>query len=304
VGQRAPPKAPGVERSEGQSREVNLAADPANNGRVKWFRFALRRRAPLRLQAVDRMHGMHELWINIPHRFPGTTSRRQLYPVADCRTYAYFQGTLTALLPQSERSAGHSTNGVRLVRRVTQEEGGIAPIGSGACGVLGETARDERQRATRGFNMTIIRCLRALSGLRPNGCTLGLALLMLWPAQSSIGAAAENPIRIEINTIENVQNSCRLSFVIENKGETPIETLKLDLAVFGREGSIQRRLIVELGPLRGSKTVVRAFDVEGDCGQIGSVLVNDVTACAPGDPGTCLDRLTLSSRPSAIRLFK
>ena len=150
----------------------------------------------------------------------------------------------------------------------------------------------------------VIRCLRALSRLRPKGGTLGLALLMLWPVQRSIGAVAENPIRIELNTMESVQSSCRLSFVIENKGETPIETLKLDLALFGREGAIQRRLIVELGPVRGSKTVVRAFDVEGDCAQIGSVLVNDVTACAPGDPGTCLDRLALSSRPSAVRLFK
>jgi hypothetical protein len=166
------------------------------------------------------------------------------------------------------------------------------------------TAPNEQQRATRGFNMVIIGCLRVLSRLRRGGCTLGLALLLLGPVQSSIGAVAENPIRVELNTIENVQNSCRLSFVIENKGETPIETLKLDLAVFGREGAIQRRLIVELGPVRGSKTVVKAFDVEGDCAQIGSVLVNDVTACAPGDPGTCLDRLALSSRASAIRLFK
>lgn len=152
--------------------------------------------------------------------------------------------------------------------------------------------------------MVIICCLRALCRLQANGRMLGLALLMLWSVQSSIGAIAENPIRVELNTVEKTQNNCRLSFVIENKSETPIETLKLDLAVFGREGGIQRRLIVELGPVRASKTVVRAFDVEGDCGQIGSVLVNDVTACAPGDPGTCLDRLSLSSRSSAVRLFK
>ena len=152
--------------------------------------------------------------------------------------------------------------------------------------------------------MVIIRCLRALSGAPLNGWMLGLALLLLCPVQSAIGAVAENSVRIELNTIENVQNRCRLSFVIENKDETSIETLKLDLAVFGREGTIQRRLIVELGPVRGSKTVVRAFDVESDCGQIGSVLVNDVSACAPGDPGTCLDRLALSSRSSAVRLFK
>ena len=36
----------------------------------------------------------------------------------------------------------------------------------------------------------------------------------------------------------------------------------------------------------------------------GAVLVNDVTACSPGDAGTCLDRLILSSRMMGVRFFK
>jgi hypothetical protein len=115
---------------------------------------------------------------------------------------------------------------------------------------------------------------------------------------------AANPIRVELNAAESVQGRCRLSFVIENKADAAIESLKLDFAVFGTNGVVQRRLVAELGPLRRAKTVVKAFEIEGECASIGSLLVNDVTACTPGEPGACLDRLVLASRLSNVRLFK
>jgi hypothetical protein len=118
-------------------------------------------------------------------------------------------------------------------------------------------------------------------------------------------ASADPAIHIELNAAEAVQQDhCRLSFVVQNNAESAIDTLKLDLALFDREGKINRRMIVEIGPLRAAKTIVRTFSVETDCGQISSILLNDVTACTPGDPGGCLDRLTLSSRPPTIRFFK
>ena len=51
-------------------------------------------------------------------------------------------------------------------------------------------------------------------------------------------------------------------------------------------------------------TMVRTFAVDADCRQIGSILVNDVTACTPGEPVACLDGLALSSRLQALRLYK
>jgi hypothetical protein len=146
------------------------------------------------------------------------------------------------------------------------------------------------------------------------GSTLGVS----WPGRRvrvslfallSIGvatiAAADPAIHIELNAAETVQQDhCRLSFVVENNADSAIDTLKLDLALFDREGTINRRMIVEIGPLRAAKTIVRTFGVETDCGRIGSILLNDVTACSPGEPGGCLDRLALSSRPSTIRFFK
>jgi hypothetical protein len=127
-----------------------------------------------------------------------------------------------------------------------------------------------------------------------------MILLIASPARP----APNEPIRVELNLAESVQNKCRLSFLIENKSETPIERLTPDLAIFNREGIIQRRLVAELGPVYRSKTIIKTFEIEGECGQIGSILINDVTACTPGDPGLCLDRLVLSSRVPSISLFR
>jgi hypothetical protein len=129
-----------------------------------------------------------------------------------------------------------------------------------------------------------------------------LLLLALLPAP--LAWAADDPIRIELNTAETVQSRCRLSFVIENKGDTAYENLKLDLVIFNREGVIQRRVVAEMAPLRRAKTIVKAFEIEGDCAQMGAVLVNDVTACAPDEAGACLDRLALSSRIASVRFYK
>jgi hypothetical protein len=134
-------------------------------------------------------------------------------------------------------------------------------------------------------------------------CVLWLPLIALLTMTAPTSAATGDPIRVELNAADSVQGRCRLSFVIENKGEAAIESLKLDLAVFGRDGVIQRRLVTEMGPVRGAKTIVKAFELDTECGQIGSILVNDVTACAPMAPEACLERLALSSHVPNVRLF-
>src|SRR5215813_8322690 len=107
-------------------------------------------------------------------------------------------------------------------------------------------------------------------------------------------AHAEDMARLELNAAENAESQCRLTFLIENKTSRTIDSLKLDLALFNPDGVIQRRMITEMGPVRGTRTNVRAFLAEGACTQIGAILVNDVTACAPGEPAACMDGLVLS----------
>ena len=130
------------------------------------------------------------------------------------------------------------------------------------------------------------------------------ALAMLTVLVPLYASAASEKLLVELNSIEAADNRCRLNFVIHNKSDISLESMKLDLVAFGTDGSILRRLLTEMGPVRAAKTIVRTFAVEAECRQIGSILVNDVTTCAPGEPGACLDGLGLSSRLQALRLYK
>jgi hypothetical protein len=134
--------------------------------------------------------------------------------------------------------------------------------------------------------------------------TISLALAAQAMLAGVALAADAAPIYVELNSLESAQNHCRVSFVVQNKAEAPIESLKLDLIAFNRDGVIARRLVVEMGPIRKEKTMVRTFNLEGACGNIGSVLVNDVPACTPGDAGACVDRLELSSRVPDVKFYK
>ena len=64
--------------------------------------------------------------------------------------------------------------------------------------------------------------------------------------------------------------------------EHALESMKLDLVVFGTDGGILRRLITEMAPVRPAKTDgARILWSMPSAVQIGAILVNDVTACAP-----------------------
>jgi len=131
---------------------------------------------------------------------------------------------------------------------------------------------------------------------------------------------ARIPIPVELNKLEplgvtggspggaqSAGPGCRMYFVVTNPDPEPISQLGLDLVLFSTDGIVSRRVNLDLGPLAGHKTLVRAFDIEGQrCDGISSVLVNDVLTCSAG-PSTdvnqqrqaCLDRLQLSSRAKA-----
>ena len=83
---------------------------------------------------------------------------------------------------------------------------------------------------------------------------------------------------------------------------TPIQIATAYAAI--ADGGILRRLLTEMGPVRAAKTIVRTFPIDADCHQISAILVNDVTACTPGEPGACLDGLALSSRVKTLRFYK
>ena len=111
-------------------------------------------------------------------------------------------------------------------------------------------------------------------------------------------------VSIELNKLEKSEKGCRAYVVVTNPTSTSYDAFKLDLVLFNTEGAVYRRMLVDMAPVRANKTVVKTFGADGDCAQLGSVLVNEVTACQPGEPGACQDQLALSSRVKNVRLYK
>lgn len=116
---------------------------------------------------------------------------------------------------------------------------------------------------------------------------------------SGAASAADGKIGVELNKVEDQGGGCRLYFVLDNATPSAFELYKLDLVMFGTDGVIARRLAVEVGPLRPTKTSVKLFDVASlPCAGIGTVLVNDVLSCKVGadERPNCIDLIAVASR--------
>ncbi|WP_119390938.1 hypothetical protein [Taklimakanibacter lacteus] len=113
----------------------------------------------------------------------------------------------------------------------------------------------------------------------------------------SAPASAKDDLKLELNKLEAAGARCQAYFLIEEKAGKPLQSLKADLIVFGKDGGIAKRLIAEMGPVRTNKTSVKIFAIDVPCAEISGVLLNDVASCAPeATPESCLDRLVVSSR--------
>jgi hypothetical protein len=116
-------------------------------------------------------------------------------------------------------------------------------------------------------------------------------------------ALAAPGVSIELNRLEPREQTCRVSLVVANPGDKALDSLKLDLVFFDKDGVISRRLAVEAGPVRASKTSVKLFEAsDTPCGSIGRLLLNDVTACGGGED--CLSMVSTSSRVKDVEFAK
>ena len=118
-------------------------------------------------------------------------------------------------------------------------------------------------------------------------------------------AAAEPTLNVELNTIEQQDDACRVYLVVKNESEDRFTDLEMELILFDKEGFVSRRYAVQIAPLQPNKTRVRPFDLpELDCGTVGQFLINDVTKCAAedGEKPDCLKRIRTESK-GEVTLF-
>ena len=127
--------------------------------------------------------------------------------------------------------------------------------------------------------------------------------LALW---AGAAAAQEKSLDIELNKTENSGDGCLASFVVQNKLGQTLDRFSLDLYVFDKEGIIARQVLLDMAPLRKSKTTVANFSlIQVPCENIGKVLVNNIPSCRSEDGSLldCLTDLKVSSR-NRIELTK
>jgi hypothetical protein len=117
-------------------------------------------------------------------------------------------------------------------------------------------------------------------------------------ATTTPAAQSDANISLELNKLEPSDKGCRAYIVVSNPAATPLDSFRLDLVMFQKDGVIGRRFALDLGPLRPNKRAVKLFEMDGTkCEDIGSFLVNDVMECKSGGSAVedCLGRMKVNS---------
>ena len=116
---------------------------------------------------------------------------------------------------------------------------------------------------------------------------------------SGVAAAAPSAVEIELNKLEPVDGACRAYMIFRNQSESNFASYRLDLVMFGKDGVLAKRIVVEAAPLPATKTSLKQFDIQGlACPDLGQVLLNDVTACRDqgGEKADCAATVKLQSK--------
>lgn len=134
-------------------------------------------------------------------------------------------------------------------------------------------------------------------------CRLFVALLLIGTAPEIAAAQSDQdpPSRLflELNTLNDTGEACRLTFVVQNKTGIPIEKAVFETVIFDISGGVASLSLFDFRELPADRPRVRQFDLAGkSCGTVGKVLINGASTCVVGgaESDVCRDALSLSSR--------
>ncbi len=117
---------------------------------------------------------------------------------------------------------------------------------------------------------------------------------------AAAGARAQTEIlSVELNKVEQTEEGCRFSLLIENESDVAFAEFGMDLAFFDQGGVLATRVTANFGKLRRDKIHLRTFVIQSlDCNVVGRVLLNDVTVCRHDSdaPLDCLEAVDVSHR--------
>ncbi len=131
-------------------------------------------------------------------------------------------------------------------------------------------------------------------------------ILALLVTSAAVPAAAEDSaVRVELNTAETTDTSCRLSFLVENTHANDIAQVVYETVLFDADGTVNQLTLFDFGTLPANRPRVRQFEVPDlACDGLSRILINGASTCEAGALGAdiCSATLDLNSR-TAIALL-
>ncbi len=118
--------------------------------------------------------------------------------------------------------------------------------------------------------------------------------------------AEEAGLYMEINKLEQRDDLCVAYVRFSNKSETEFSEFKSELFAFNKEDVITAHFLADFQQVMANKTVVKLVPMKDTvCSEVGSVLLNRMTACKSGDQEVtdCLRKLNTGAKGS-VKLFK
>ncbi|MEM1007189.1 MAG: hypothetical protein AAGB28_04155 [Pseudomonadota bacterium] len=125
-------------------------------------------------------------------------------------------------------------------------------------------------------------------------CVLGSAWLL-----ASAATAQQNGLSIELNTHEQADSGCQLTFVANTSIAGGVEKVVFETVLFNTDGGVDLLTLFDFGAIPAGSPRVRQFILPNtQCVEIGKILINGVQTCSVADqnPGICSTGLSLSSR--------
>ncbi|WP_170762619.1 hypothetical protein [Ruegeria lacuscaerulensis] len=127
------------------------------------------------------------------------------------------------------------------------------------------------------------------------------AVFAILPLVAQAQSTDEAPMGLflELNTIQDVEGACLLTFVTQNETETKIDDVGYETVIFDSSGSVVTLALYNFGELPKGLPRVRQFLVRNViCAQVGRVLINGIKTCVVGgsESKMCTEALTLRSR--------
>ncbi len=131
----------------------------------------------------------------------------------------------------------------------------------------------------------------------------GMAVALFGQHGLAQTAAPAGKLTIEINKFEEIDGGgCRAFFLFQNATGKSFEGFEMSLAIFNKDGVIDRLLSIDAAPLPVARTTLKLFEIpQITCANISEVLLHDVPVCKPQNEANtdCYPMLDLKSRTSA-----